>query len=254
MIILETDQLQLVTKTGTYHITADVFWRAFAGSLPTATQAGILLADSVSRWLIQQQMAQAYKEWQHIVTLMLSNGARRPPLPSYQVDPFVVQALEAFDGSEEVTRVLACILKQKPETIIAWAALLGKASKDSIATSAPDLPLIEPLIVPPIPDNPGDNPESTANLQTQSIAVGREHAPVHQTLTTSLTDEQAERIRTEYAKTSSVKEMVIDLAREFGCMEHTVRNKLYAMRLPKKQKRNQPLSEAQSSPSDQEGD
>ncbi len=114
--------------TGTITIAPEALWLAFAGSDPTAHDAGLILAHALARWSAMQTMALQLTLLRGVVEdverVVAPCGV--PPLPPYRFDHFTQEVLERFDGSREQAEAIARLLKQDIETIFCWAAQIGK--------------------------------------------------------------------------------------------------------------------------------
>lgn len=235
--------IRLMTEAGTYCVTAQAFWHAFAGAEPTAAEAGLLLADSLARWQVLLALQGGF-QW----GLEMARRIGGVPIPSYRFDPLVRQALLAFDGTEETTQLLARILQLDPEVVVAQARQLGfsgggqpQAFCNGHTTGGSLTPFVSIEEAPATP--------SVGLLAPLSKNPAQRHSGAH------FTDEQITRIRTAYEQSPCVKDMVAELAQEFGCPEHAVRNKLYSLHLPKKRNSGPHRRETSGQPAAaQEGD
>lgn len=113
--------------TGTITIAPEALWRAFAGSDPTAHDAGLILAHALARWSTMHAMALQLTLLRGVVEdveRMMPYGG--PPLPPHRFDHFTQEVLERFDGSIAQAEAIARLLKQDTTTILRWAAQIGK--------------------------------------------------------------------------------------------------------------------------------
>jgi hypothetical protein len=228
MISIVGADLHLVTEAGSYCVTAQALWYAFAGAEPTASDAGLLLADSLARWQALHSLLRSWQAYQDSFQQAVAQAQKigSVPLPPYRLDPFVRQALLAFDGTEETTRVLSRILQLDPAVVVAHAIQLGLSGiEQSSEASCNEHTAGVPQIC-------RDNMEASATPATALLVPQQERSAQRRSI--RFTDEQITRIRTAYEQTTCVKDMVAELAQEFGCPEHAVRCKLYSLHLPKK--------------------
>jgi hypothetical protein len=79
MINIVGAYLHLVTKAGTFSVTAQAFWYAFAGTEPTATEASCLLVDSLMRVKVFQQVQHLQKQFQQVYEQSQARGTLQLP-------------------------------------------------------------------------------------------------------------------------------------------------------------------------------
>jgi hypothetical protein len=230
LLTISSTDVQFQTETGVTCVTAQAFWYAFAGAEPTATEAGQLLADSLVRMQVLQQMQRLQDIFQGVYTHIQKLG--EIPLPSYRLDPFVQQALDAFDGRPETTRLLARILKQDEAVIAAWASSLGK----------------EPITVAELPKNAqdadtqnGHHPDiqcisAPAALQSEQPSVSCLEQEASQRLQWTAAMDAQLTTTFEASRQSSLKETVTEISKRFGWPENSVRGRIYKLRLNEKKR------------------
>src|SRR5579875_145882 len=103
--------------------TPQACWDAFAGAgaIPTAAEAGRLLADHLAHWIDEQRLR---------VFLQAFIGDRAPALllPQPRLDPFVEAALSRCEPTPTLAKVeaLAQVLDQPPALVAAWLRQRGK--------------------------------------------------------------------------------------------------------------------------------
>jgi hypothetical protein len=137
IVALEDNQVVLVSPSGTIAFSYIVLGTAILGDRPTPSVAGQLLALYLSRWSALQACIVSLKRLQASIGPIMTEVQPwlNVPLPAYQFDEVTRRALDTFDGTEETTRMLARILNQTPEIVVAWARQLGKGALDTPAPS-----------------------------------------------------------------------------------------------------------------------
>lgn len=126
------------------------FWRDIAGSDLDAREAGLLLADCLVRQLVLQRASFMLREAMSLLTRATALPAEIPSTTwlTTRLDPLARQAMSAYDGTPEMTGMLARILQQEPDTIRLWASQLG------LDVPAPDIDVAtEPL---PVVETPAE--------------------------------------------------------------------------------------------------
>jgi hypothetical protein len=103
------------------------FWQQIAGPDLSAPEAGVLLAECLTRQVVMQRTSSTLHEAMCLLTRATALPAE---IPSFlwlttRLDPFARQAMAAYDGTPEVTAMLARILQRDPTTIREWANALG---------------------------------------------------------------------------------------------------------------------------------
>ena len=103
------------------------FWREVAGPDLDVREAGLLLAECLARQVVLLHMSAGLHE---VMCLLTRTTAMPVEISSCswlttRLDPLAHQAMRAYDGTPEMTTMLARILHQTPETILAWARQLG---------------------------------------------------------------------------------------------------------------------------------
>ncbi len=103
------------------------FWHEMAGPDLSAQEAGLLLAECLLRQVVLQRMSAGLHE---VMCLLTRTTALSAEIPSFgwlttRLDPLVQKAMVAYDGTPEMTTMLARILQREPATIQAWARQLG---------------------------------------------------------------------------------------------------------------------------------
>jgi len=219
-IRIEDAELHLSTDVGTYCVTNQAFWYAFAGAEPTAEEAGRLLADSLIRMQLLHQMRQVQATFQRLSEQVQAVGS--VPLPTYSLSPFVQQTLEVYDGTPETAQLLARILRQDVSTIDYWATLLGKEG----------------------PTHAGDTSCATERDSTP------EKPPVkHFRWTTDLARQLEAAFWESTATTMTIT--INEIAQRFDWPIHAVQYKLYDLQLPQRKHQQAQQREAHAV---QEGD
>lgn len=93
----------------------------------TVAKAGQLFAHYITQWAARRASARTIAALQSLLTIHENQlSCQELFLPNYRFDFVTRQILEAFDGTEETTCVLARILKQDQATVVHWAQLAGK--------------------------------------------------------------------------------------------------------------------------------
>jgi len=118
------------------------FWHAFAGGDPTPDNAGLLLAQALAHWAAMQEIPLVLQRLHHLVDDIdrQLHHFSEAPLPAYCFDPFILQLLRTYDGTEEHIAALARLLKQPPETIHTWLTTVGLTDKADHEDREPSLP------------------------------------------------------------------------------------------------------------------
>jgi len=122
------DQVALGTCNGSTSFTYAALGQAILGDRPSFSDAGLLLTQYFAHWSALITLMTSLKSLQACLGQIMTQA--RPwldvPLPPHRFDEVTRRVLDGFDGSEEMTRALARILGQPPETVVAWAQQLGK--------------------------------------------------------------------------------------------------------------------------------
>lgn len=212
--------LHLTTEAGSYTVTAQALWHAFAGAEPTAIEAGLLLADSLVRMQALQQIQQLQVAFQRAYSQIQSLG--EVPLPSYRLDSFVLQALDAYDGSPETTQLLARILKQDETVITAWACSLGKG----------------PISVTTLPQDTQNGHRPKAQSTSIASATAPEEGTVEKAVVEPSarlqwsSEMEAQLIAAfETSQETSVKATIVAIAERFGWPVSAVHGRVYKLKL-----------------------
>ena len=128
------------------------FWREVAGPDLSAQEAGLLLVDCLVRQVMLQRMSAGLHE-------AMGGLARATALPAEipsagwlttRIDPLAAKAMAAYDGTPEMTDILARILQREPTTIQMWARQLGldAPTQAEDAAASPVEVKTEPLLAP----------------------------------------------------------------------------------------------------------
>jgi hypothetical protein len=127
-LIEQADQETVRFKTTTSDVTValPVLGVAFAGTDPTLTDIGALFGAYLQLLSRQQHLVQAFHRLQGEVQSATQFLAGRPPLlqTAYRFDPLTERTLCLFDGTEDMTRLIAGILAQPPDIVRAWATVV----------------------------------------------------------------------------------------------------------------------------------
>jgi hypothetical protein len=101
-------------------------WYAIAGAdaVPTASEAGQLLAAHLAHWNDEQRLRALVQSLSRLVR----DEARTLILPQPRLDPFIEAALARCEEQSPLSKVeaLAQVLDQPPSLVIAWLKLRGK--------------------------------------------------------------------------------------------------------------------------------
>src|SRR5579883_1941033 len=106
--------------------TPQACWDAFAGvgAIPTAAEAGRLLAHHLAHWIDEQRLRGVLQAFSHLI------ADQAPPLllPQRRLDPFIEAALARCEPTPTLAKVeaLAQVLDQPPAQIAAWLRQRGK--------------------------------------------------------------------------------------------------------------------------------
>lgn len=123
IVALEDNQVTLRSSTETISFAYTALGLAVLGDRPTPEDVGHLLAEYLGRWSAIQAVVASLQSFQACVGQIMTEAQpwQRISLPAQHFDDVTLRALAAFDGTEETTRMLAHILNQSPETVVAWA-------------------------------------------------------------------------------------------------------------------------------------
>ena len=141
------------------------------------------------------------------------------PLPAHRFDEVTKRVLDAFDGTEELTRTLARILGQSPETIVSWAQQLGKTIPD-----VPVTPSNGQVSIPELAASCMQIVDAPVAVSSVAKSNGKFHwnAQQEEQLTADFLASSAETIA------ASVRE----IANRYGWPTGSVQSKLYELELP----------------------
>ncbi len=133
--------------------------------------------------------------------------------------------MDAFDGSEQTTAMLARILGQSPQTIVAWAQQLGKTASDSPAVGVT-----------------GELAASCTPIADAPVAISsggkqfRWSAEMMQQLETDFLASDA----------ASVAASIREITDRYGWPSGSVQSKLYELELPRRKRAAAAQREAES--------
>ena len=205
--------VQFELETGTA-VTCELgqFWCEVAGPELSAQEAGLLLADCLVRQVVLQRMSTGLHEVMGGLARMTALSAE---IPSFcwlttRIDPLAAKAMAAYDGTPEMTDILARILQREPTTIQMWARQLG-------------------LNVSPVPAQPVIQAPMPALAEPVAGATCAKHP-------FNWTPERFQQL--EEALTICTGITVIERARQIATLYHwpeaSVRSKLYEMQRPRR--------------------
>ncbi len=203
------------------------FWHEVAGPALSPQEAGLLLAECLVRQVVLQRMSAGLRD---VMCLLTRATALPAEIPSFnwittRIDPLARQAMSAYDGTPEVTDMLARILQRDPVTIQMWARQLG-------------------LDMLPIPA------QAPVPAPTEPVAATSDAK--HPFLWT-----QERRDLLEEALTTCTGTTVIERARQIAALhnwpEASVRSKLYEMQRPRRDGQSA-ARESDGTEAEQEGD
>jgi hypothetical protein len=144
---LEDNQVTLRSSTEKIAFSYSALGLAVLGDRSGPDDIGRLLAEYLGRWSAIQAVVTSLKSLQSCVGQIMTEA--QPwlgiTLPAQHFDDVTLRALAAFDGTEETTRMLAHILNQAPETVVAWARQLGKAVLDPPVLSPASVDALPPV-------------------------------------------------------------------------------------------------------------
>lgn len=216
--------VQFETVQGAITCELAQFWHEVAGPDLTPQEAGLLLAECLVRQVVLQHTSSALHE---VMCLLTRATALSAEISSFnwlitRIDPLARQAMSAYDGTPEVTDMLARILQCDPATIQMWARQLG----------------LDMLPIPPVP------------APTEPVAAISDAK--HPFLWTP-----ERRDLLEEALSTCTGTTVIERARQIAALhnwpEASVRSKLYEMQRPRRDGRSA-ARESDGVEAEQEGD
>jgi len=216
-------EVSFETAQGTVACDLESFWHEIAGPTLSAREAALLLAECLARQITLARQEATLRE----ITRLLSQ-VREAAAPSLgwlttRLDPLARQAMDAYDGSDAVTEMLARILHQSPATIQIWARQLGLdalAQPEEATVSFAEVetePL--PALVPAVSEGAEPVAETTQAKQPFSWTLERRQQ-LEQALTTCTGSTVVERAR--------------QIAYEHNWPVMAVRSKLYEIQRPER--------------------
>ncbi len=216
------DQVVLGTSKGATAFTYAALGQAILGDRPSFSDAGLLLAQYFAHWSALVTLMTSLKSLQACLGQIMTQA--RPwldvPLPPHRFDEVTRRVLDGFDGSEEMTRALARILGQSPETVVAWAQQLGK--------TVPELPVA-------MSDGHAATPELAASclaISDASVAVSTGNKPFRWKA------EMVQQLETDFLASSAetIAASVREIADRYGWPTGSVQSKLYELELPQRKR------------------
>lgn len=129
-VVVKDSQITLISsdpKREGIIVAPAMLWQACAGGSPTPEAAGLLLAEMLARHGAMQEIAELALRVRPLLDEIERHiqEHRELSLPTYHFDAFTLQLLRTYDGTEEHVAALARLLKQSPETILAWLTRVG---------------------------------------------------------------------------------------------------------------------------------
>ncbi len=229
------DQVVLGTCNGSTSFTYAALGQAILGDRPSFSDAGLLLAQYLAHWSALITLMTSLKSLQACLGQIMTQA--RPwldvPLPPHRFDEVTRRVLDGFDGSQEMTRVLARILGQPPETVVAWAQQLGKP--------VPELPVA-------LSNGHAATPELVASCMQIAAApvavssVAKSNGKFHWNV------QQEEQLTADFlaSEAISVAASVREIADRYGWPTGSVQSKLYELELPQRKRAQAAQREAES--------
>ncbi len=215
------DQVVLGTSKGATAFTYAALGQAILGDRPSFSDAGLLLAQYFAHWSALITLMTSLKSLQACLGQIMTEA--RPwldvPLPPHRFDEVTRRVLDGFDGSEDMTRALARILGQSPETIVAWAQQLGKI--------VPEQPVA-------LSNGQTTTPElarSCTQMADASVVVSsgaKSNGKFHWNA------QQEEQLTADFLASSAetIAASVREIANRYGWPTGSVQSKLYELELP----------------------
>jgi len=129
-VIVKDSQITLISSDSKREgiiVAPAALWQACAGGSPTPEAAGLLLAEMPARHGAMQEIAELALRVRPLLAEIEQHiqEHRELILPTYHCDAFSFQLLHTYDGTGEHVAALARLLKQSPETILAWLTRVG---------------------------------------------------------------------------------------------------------------------------------
>ncbi len=235
IVALEDDHVTVGSSVEVVTITYAALGQALLGDRPTLTDAGQLLAHYLGRWSALQSLVSSLVSLQGCVGQVVSEA--RPwlavPLPPRRFDDLTRRALDAFDGTQDMTRALARILGQSPETIVSWAQQLGKTIPDGPVT-----PSNGQVSIPELAASCMQIVDAPVAVSSVAKSNGKFHWNV----------QQEEQLTADFlaSPVQSVAASVREIADRYGWPTGSVQSKLYELELPQRKRAEAAQREAQS--------
>jgi len=229
------DQVVLGTSKGAIAFTYAALGQAILGDRPSFSDAGLLLAQYFAHWSALQAIMTSLKSLQTCLGQIMTEA--RPwldvPLPPHRFDEVTRRALDAFDGSESTTAMLARILGQSPQTIVAWAQQLDK--------TVPELPVV-------LSNGHAATPELAASCMQIAVApvavssVAKSNGKFHWNA------QQEEQLTVDFLASSAetIAASVREIANRYSWPTGSVQSKLYELELPQRKRAEAAQREAES--------
>ncbi len=230
IVALEDDHVTVGSSVEVVAITYAALGQALVGDQPTPSDVGQLLAHYLARWSALHQLSASLAGLQGGLEQVMTQA--RPwlaaPLPAHRFDEVTKRVLDAFDGTEEVTRMLARILGQSSETVIAWARQLGKTIPDPSVVFSNEQMTLRASVMP-----------SSNGTAAKASSNGKFHWNA----------QQEEQLTTDFlaSKAQSVAASVREIADRYGWPTGSVQSKLYELELPQRKRAAAAQREAESS-------
>jgi hypothetical protein len=226
-------------EQGTITCLLESFWREIAGSDLSAQKAGLLLAECLVRQVVIQRTSAVLHEVMCQLTRITALPAEIPLFSwlTTRLDPFVRQAMSAYDGSDAMTDMLVRILHQSPTTIRAWAHQLGLESEQTQAElTGGSIETALEITAAPLPHHSEPAEALTRSEQETSKQFRWSRIRLDQL-------DQA----LETCTGGTVLERSQDIANRYGWPVEKVRNKLYELQQTANHAGNPAAREAESS-------
>ncbi|HYU77147.1 MAG TPA: hypothetical protein VEL31_31135 [Ktedonobacteraceae bacterium] len=249
VVALEDDHVTLGSSVEVVTITYAALGQALVGDRPTLSDVGQLLAHYLARWSALHQLSASLAGLQGCLGQVMTQA--RPwlavPLPAHRFDEVTSRVLDAFDGTEELTRTLARILGQSPETIVSWAQQLGKTIPD-----VPVTPSNGQMSIPELAASCMQIVDAPVAVSSGAKSNGKFHWNA----------QQEEQLTTDFLASTaqSVAASVREIADRYGWPTGSVQSKLYELELPQRKRTEaaqrearSPAQEDHSSPHEQSG-
>lgn len=127
-ILAEGKYVMFSTPVGTVTCVLERLWQDIAGAPLTACEAGALLMECLARQILLDHQRVLLDALTEILSQRDCSEASSLGWLTTRLDPLAAKAMAAYDGTPEMTAMLARILQSDPATTQHWAQQLGLAT------------------------------------------------------------------------------------------------------------------------------